>query len=172
MTPLPDAVDVTLKNEMLREHLLIATRHMNRDELNKALRDYMASGLPVDCREVEEASRKLDVLATRDGESKFLQHDTEICKAVSFAAIKDATRTRNLDLLRKYLRGIREQEDAMRAQAQQEGREFEREEGVSVYMEFELQEAKKVLRDEAARDRRKLSDLNVSLSKSAYELKT
>ena len=60
----------------------------------------------------------------------------------------------------------------MRAQAQQEGREFEREEGVSVYMEFELQEAKKVLRDEAARDRRKLSDLNVSLSKSAYELKT
>ena len=52
---------------MLREHLLIATRHMNRDELNKALRDYMAGGLPVECPEVEEAARKLDILATRDG---------------------------------------------------------------------------------------------------------
>ena len=89
-------------------------------------------------------------------------------KCLEFLAIKDATRTRNLDLLRKYLRGIRQQEDEMRAHAQQEGREFDRERGISVYIEYELQEAKKVLRDEAARDKRKISDLNVSLSKHFF----
>ena len=56
-----------LKKEMLREHLLVATRHANKNELKKALHDYMASGLPTDCPEVENAARKLDVLSTKDG---------------------------------------------------------------------------------------------------------
>ena len=56
-----------LKKEMLREHLLVATRHANKHELKKALHDYMASGLPTDCPEVENAARKLDVLSTKDG---------------------------------------------------------------------------------------------------------
>ena len=52
---------------MLREHLVVATQHRNKDALNKALRDYMASGLPTDVEIVEEGARKLDILSTRDG---------------------------------------------------------------------------------------------------------
>ena len=65
--------------------------------------------------------------------------------------------------MRKYLRGIHDQEEQLRRQAQHENRDFRREDGRSIYMQYELQEAKKVLRDEAARGRRLTGDKPLAL---------
>ena len=71
------------------------------------------------------------------------------------SAIKEATKERDLDLLRKYLNGIKEQEDQLKNLAEKEGRLYTREEGISIHMEFELQEARKLLRDTKSRDKRR-----------------
>ena len=73
--------------------------------------------------------------------------------------------------MRKYLRGIHDQEEQLRRQAQHENRDFRREDGMSIYMEYELQEAKKVLRDEAARGRRLTGDKPLALGIYFIKLK-
>ena len=54
---------------MLKENLALAARLKSKKDLQKATKDYLESGLPVDeCREYEDASRELDIIKTRDGQ--------------------------------------------------------------------------------------------------------
>ena len=61
-----------MKATMLKENLILATKLKSKKDLQKAVKDYMDSGLPSsDCDELNEAARELDVLRTRDGEWEY-----------------------------------------------------------------------------------------------------